>query len=138
MSAYTDFCEKNSLNPETVFEIAIGQENGIVPGKAWCPYFVVVGEKSAVFHMAKGGDAVVEVPYLHFESAAFGVGSASLWLQCHVKGQFLPFRASKKQWKSPAAKAFLAKLKEYITIVDEKEYDRLTGPLSVIWQIIRA
>lgn len=135
MSLFKDFCAERNLKEEDVFEMVLGQENDVLPGKGFHSYFAVVGEDSITCYKAKGEKVVKEIPYISFREAVFGIGSGNLWLQCYIGDVFLPFCTTKKQWKSPAAQKLIEKLNQYIT-VEMKDYKRFMGKLSLFFRIM--
>ena len=136
MGLYQDFCTERNLSQDQVFELVLGCDNPILPGSKFHSYFVVVGEESMLCCKAKGEKVEIEIPYAWFDSAVFGIGSGNLWLQCYIKGDFLPFCTTKKFWKSPAAQKLIEKLTTVIPEGGMRDYKRFTGKLSLLFRIM--
>ena len=131
MEKLKDFAAKNGLPETEVFNLVLGGENGVLPGRLWQGYFTTVGD-SAMKCFRAGGDETVEIPYSDFSRAEFGIGNGNLWLQCVVAGKELNFCSPQKSWKSEAGKRLVAKIGEHVNIVDMKLYDEYTKKPVII------
>lgn len=137
MSAKSEFLKKNGLAEEEAFELILGCENGVLPGKVWNSYFVVPGESSMVCHKANDESTRVEIQYASFEKAEFGVGSGNLWLQCSIDGEFMAFCSTKKNWRSAPMRTVLEKLGALISEEDKKLYAAATGKLGWLYLLFK-
>ncbi len=135
MSKLQEFCQAKGLDENNVFEISLGQDNPILPGRPFTPFYVCVEEEAVVCYKAKENNTVIKILYEDIAKAEFGIGNQGrLWLQCDILNEFVPFSANNKAgWKSPAAKKLLEKLGERIVPEDRKMYERATGKFSFFY-----
>jgi len=128
------YCEQNNLDQNKVFNMALARGGGILPTvTSFTGYITEIRDECLVCTNDKLNVFNKEIPFSSFQSAAFGIGSGQLWLQCIVDGNEFIFCSPRKSWKSPAAKLLLEKIGEKTEILSMKEYDKYTGKLFFIY-----
>ncbi len=132
MSNLKEFCEKNGLDADKVFEMVVGDGGNILPAKGYTGYLAEITDNSIICTNEKLG-VKKEIPFSSFKSAEFGIGSGLLWLQCNIDGSLFAFSATRKCWKSPSAKLLMEKISQHTEILSMKEYDNYTGKLFFIY-----
>ena len=134
MTTFKQFCEEKGLDESRALELVFGETGGLLPRQkiGMQGYFAEVADTALVFINDKLG-VKKEIPFDDFEYAEFGMGSGNLWLQCRVSGKPFVFCATRKRWKSDAAKLLLEKIGEKTEIIDMKEYKGFTGKLYLFY-----
>ena len=110
------------------FELVLGSENKVLPGKAWTQYTVEMLEEEMVCTSKKDENVKVVIKYAQFTEAEFGIGSGNLWLQCKIGDDALSFCSPRKCWKNEAGKYLIDKINAVTEIKGMKDYKKYTGP----------
>ena len=120
--------ERYHLPKEEIFEMVLGNGGGVLPGKLWHAYGVVVADNEMICYTVTE-DQEFHIPYQSFQKAEFGIGNGNLWLQCVIDGKELVFCSPRKQWKSSVGKRLIEKISAVIPVESMKEYNAFTGKL---------
>ena len=137
MKTIRNFCEENQLDINCVFEMVLGESEGLLPkARGYTGYFAVITD-SAIICQNDHFEVKKEIPFSAFTAAEFGIGSGLLWLQCVVSGKSLIFTSPRKNWKAPAGRLLLEKIAQHTEIRGQKEYQRYMGKLFWLYALIR-
>jgi hypothetical protein len=130
MSTIDKYCEKNNLDPNKVFPMALARGADILPApSAFTAYMTEIKDDCIVCTNDKLDVFNKEIPFSSFQRAEFGIGSGHLWLQCVVDGKEFIFCSSmlRKGWKTPAAKLLIEKIGEHTEILGMDDYNKIMG-----------
>lgn len=135
MGDLNDFLQRHNTQKSELFQLVLGQENDILPGRAFGGAPAIVGEDRLICYVAKE-DKEYHIPYASFQKAEFGIGSGNLWLQCTVNGSFFVFCTTRKFWKSPHGKKLIEKINAVTPIEGMKAYEQFTGKLFFLHALL--
>ena len=113
------------------FQLVLGEENTILPGKLWTEYDVDILDDKMICVCAEDPSINIEIPYASLKKACFELGQWKLWLQCKFNNGDLLFSTPRKSWKSEAAEKLINEINSACGICDMKTYKRFTGPFGV-------
>lgn len=113
------------------FQLVLGEENTILPGKLWTEYDVDILDDKMICVCAEDPSINIEIPYASLKKACFELGQGKLWLQCKFNNGDLLFSTPRKSWKSEAAEKLINEINSACGICDMKTYKRFTGPFGV-------
>lgn len=132
-----EFYDQYGVTKNDVFQLVLGQENDILPGRGFGGYMVVVGDEEMICFNDKLSEKEYRIPYAAFQKAEFGIGSGNLWLQCMVNGHFFVFCTTRGGWKSQQGKRLLEKIGAVTPIEDMKSYEQFTGKFFWFWALVK-
>lgn len=137
MQTIKKFCEENNLDSNRVFEMVLGESEGILPkARGYTGYFAEITD-SGIICTNDTFEVKKEIPFSSFTAAEFGIGSGLLWLQCVVNGKSFIFTSPRKNWKSPAGRLLVEKIGAHTEILGQAEYKRYMGKLFWLYALIR-
>ena len=110
------------------FQLVLGEENTILPGKLWTEYDVEILSDKMVCFCKQDPSIVIEIPYSSLKRAEFEFGKGSLWLQCKFNKGDLLFSSPRSGWKSEAATKLIDGINAVCGIHEMKAYKKYTGP----------
>ena len=137
MQTIKKFCEDNNLDSNRVFEMVLGESEGVLPkARGYTGYFAEITD-SGIICTNDTFEVKKEIPFSSFTAAEFGIGSGLLWLQCVVNGKSFIFTSPRKNWKGPAGRLLVEKIGAHTEILGQAEYKRYMGKLFWFYALIR-